>query len=175
MESLGRPNRPKIGTKSSLEAFFSQKLDFSKYSPRSSESMKMTPRRRPRRPKIGPRRLQDDLDNHLFSSSFLSSILVRLGSDFGSILAPSWPPFGSQHRPKCRASADPVELKTTLTTHDGPRRPQEAPKTPQEAPKSRPRTSKTPKRHPKTPQDDQKSTQHTPKTTKNRSSHLIIS
>ena len=122
----------------------------------------------PRRPKIDPRRLQDDLQDLLFSTSFLSSILVRLGSDFGSILAPSWPPFGSQNRPKCRASADLVELKTTLTTHDGPRRPQEAPKTPQEPPKSRPRPSKTPKRPPKTPQNDQKSTQDTPKTTKNR-------
>ena len=82
----------------------------------------------PRRPKIDPRRLQDDLQDILFSTSFLSSISVRLEFDFGSIWAPSWPPFGSQNRPKCRALAGLVEPKTTLTTHDGPRRPQEPPK-----------------------------------------------
>ena len=108
----------------------------------------------PRRPKIDPRRLQDDLQDLLFSTSFLSSILVRLGSDFGSIWAPSWPPFGSQNLHKCRGSADPVELKTTLTTHDGPRRPQEAPKTPQELPKSLPRPPRSSQERPKDPPKD---------------------
>jgi len=48
----------------------------------------LTPRRHPRRPKIDPRRLQDDLQEILFSTSFLSSILIRLRSDFCLILAP---------------------------------------------------------------------------------------
>ena len=123
----------------------------------------MTPRRHPRRPKIDPRRLQDNLQEYLFSTSCSTSILVRLGSDLGSILAPSWLPFGRPKLAQVGCSARPVELKTTLTTHDGPRRPQEAPKTPQEPPKSRPRPSKTSKRPPKTPPNDQKSTQHSPK------------
>ena len=156
-------------SKSPLEALFFKNVNFHEISAGVVSGAFPGP---PRRPKIDPRRLQDDLQDLLFSTSFLSSILVRLEFDFGSISAPYWPPFGSQNRPKCRASADPVELKTILTTHGGSRRPQEAPKTPQEPPKSRPRPSKTFKRPPKTPQNDQKSIQHTPKTTNNK---IIIS
>ncbi len=38
------------------------------------------------RPKIAPRQFQDALQELLFSSSFLSSILVRSGLDFGCLL-----------------------------------------------------------------------------------------
>ena len=121
----------------------------------------MTPRRHPRRPKIDPRRLQDDLQELLFSTSFLSSILVRLGSDFGLILAPL-------EAPKWRASAGLVGFFMTLKAHDGPRWPQDRPRRPQDpprCPKSRPRA---PQRPPRPPQNDQKSTQDPPKTTENR-------
>ena len=121
---LTPPNRPKIGPSrllKPLEASFVQKHEFSRnIGRRSVWRASRAPRRHPRRPKIDPRRLQDDLHDLLFSTSSLLSILVCLGTDFGSILAPSWLPFGSQNRPKCRASAYLVELKTTLTTHDGP-------------------------------------------------------
>ena len=121
----------------------------------------MTPRRHPRRPKIDPRRLQDDLQELLFSTSFLSSILVPLGSDFCLILPPL-------EAPKCARSAHLVGFKTTLKAHDGPRWPQDRPRRPQDpprCPKSRPRA---PQRPPRPPQNDQKSTQDPPKTTENR-------
>ena len=44
--------------------------------------------------KMALRSPQDDLQEHLFSSSFFASFLVRLGSDFAS----SWPPFGRPNR-----------------------------------------------------------------------------
>ena len=101
------PNRPKTDLKSSLDLFFLQKRDFSKSNPRSRESTKMTPRRSPKRPKIDPRRLQDDLQELLFSTSFSTSILVRLGSDFCLILAPP-------EAPKCRRPAGTNGSKMTL-------------------------------------------------------------
>ena len=126
----------------------------------------MPPRRHPRRAKIAPRRLQDDLQELLFSSSFLSSILVRLGSDFDFNLAP----LG---RPKAAIRGDLRPLKLPKTTHDdqdGLKMPQDAPKTPQDPAKSRPRLPKVPPRppsdppkrpkiDPRHPQNDQKSTQ----------------
>ena len=121
----------------------------------------MTPRRHPRRPKIDPRRLQDDLQELLFSTSFLSSILVPLGSDFCLILPPL-------EAPKCRGSAGIFGFFMTLKAHDGPRWPQDRPRRPQDpprCPKSRPRA---PQRPPRPPQNDQKSTQDPPKTTENR-------
>ena len=67
------------------------------------------------RPKIAPRPLQDDLQECLFSSSFLSSILVRFCSHFGchvgSLAGASWAP-----------SPDLVELKTTKMNPCRPKR-----------------------------------------------------
>ena len=117
------------------------------------------PSRHPKRPKIGPRRLQDDLQHHLFSSSFLSSILAPLGSHFGLILAPLWLPKGRQ-------SPQIVGLKTTLngprppkTAQDGPKTLQDPSKTAQEPPKTPQRPPTRPKNDPRHTQNDQKSTQ----------------
>ena len=111
----------------------------------------MTPRRHPRRPKIDPRRLQDDLQEVFFSHRFLSSILVGLGSDFGS-------QKGAPREPKsvifgidfsliftCRSKIAPRAAKR------GPRAPQERPRAAQEEPKSGPRA---PKRAPRAAKSD---------------------
>ena len=82
-------------SKSPLDTSFVQKREFSRNLTFSNKkSPKMTPRRHPKRPKIGPRRHQDDLQEHLFLTSFLTSILLPLGSHFGLILAPLGPPKG---------------------------------------------------------------------------------
>ena len=89
-ELLGGQNRPKmgqVGLKTALETIFFEKREFSRNTFKTNEkSTKMTPRSVPRRPKIIPRRLQGGLEEVLFSHRFLSSILVRFGSDFGAIL-----------------------------------------------------------------------------------------
>ena len=129
----------------------------------------MIPRWLPRRPNIDPRLPQDDLEELLFSTSFLSSILVRLESDFGSILAPSWTPYG----PKSGAWRGLLGLKRPKATHHGPRRPQDRPRRSQGPPRSlrdAPRAAKDPSRapsdspkrskiDPRHPQNDQKLTQ----------------
>ena len=104
---LTPPNRPKIGPSrllKPLEASFVQKHEFSRnIGRRSVWRASRAPRRHPRRPKIDPRRLQDDLRNLLFSSSFLSSILVPLGSHFGPILDHFWAPKTEPSRVLARA------------------------------------------------------------------------
>ena len=79
--------------KSALEALFVQKRDVSRNMTFSDgKRPKMPPRRHPKRPKIDPRPLQDDLQEHLFSTSFLASILVPHGCHFDLILTPLGPP-----------------------------------------------------------------------------------
>ena len=130
----------------------------------------MIPRRSPKRSKIGPRRLQDDLQD-LFSSSFLFSILVPLGSDFCLILPPL-------EAPKCRGSAGTVGFFMTLKAHDGPRWPQDRPRRPQDpprCPKSRPRApQKTPQTPPKRSKIDPRPSQNDRKSIHPSSSSLII-
>ena len=114
---LTPPNRPKIGPSrllKPLEALFFQKHEFSRnIGRRSVWRASRAPRRHPRRPKIDPRRLQDDLQELLFSSSFLSSILVRFVFDFGIL----WLPFGLHLGPllehKSARAPHPVGSKTT--------------------------------------------------------------
>ena len=133
LEPLGPPNRSKIGPSRLLTPYFYQKLRLSRNGIKTNtKPTKMTPRRPPRRAKIDPRRLQDDLQEHLFSTSFLSSILVRLGSHFGLILAPLW--ALKPGRPQ-----DPAGSKMTLnqprrskTAQDGLKTAQDASKTPQD-------------------------------------------
>ena len=52
----------------------------------------MNPRAATKRPKIDPKQPQDDLEEVFFSHRILSSILVGLGFDFGSLWAPFWEP-----------------------------------------------------------------------------------
>ena len=91
------------------------------------------------RPKMVPRPLQDDLQKLLFSSSFLSSILVRFWSQLGSILAPLW-------ASKAAASDLPygalLSLKRQKSTHGPPRCPKSRPRRTQD----RPRVPKNPPR-----------------------------
>ena len=68
--------------------------------------------------------------------------------------------FGTPNRAKCRGSTGLVEPKTTLTTHDGPRRLQDRPRSRQDPP----RPLQALKRHPRLPKD----TPRAPKTNKNR-------
>ena len=93
---LGGQNRPKmgqVGLKTALETLFFEKREFSGKALKTKVfSIKMTPRAVRKRPKIAPRRLQDDLEEVFFSHRFLSSILVGLGFDFGSLWAPFWEP-----------------------------------------------------------------------------------
>ena len=156
--------------KSPLKTTFFQKRRFSKKrapcGPQHDFGPPGAPKTTQDRPKIAPRRLQDDLQELLFSSSFLSSILLRLGSDFDFNLAP----LG---HPKAAGRGDLRPLKLPKTTHDdqdGLKMPQDAPKTPQDPAKSRPRPQKVPPRPPSDPpnrpnidprhlQNDQKSTQ----------------
>ena len=102
----------------------------------------MTPRRHPRRPKIDPRRLQDDLQELLFSTSFLTSILVPLGSHFGLILAPLGPPNAAPSREIAGSNMtlnDPWRLNAA----------QDRSKTASRPPKSLPRAAQDPPRPPK--------------------------
>ena len=97
--SQNRPKMVQVGLKTAFETVFFEKREFSRnIGRRNVWSVSRAPRRHPKRPKIAPRRLQDDLQEHLFSTSFLISILVRLGSHFGSILAPKGRPNEARRR-----------------------------------------------------------------------------
>ena len=87
------PRSAQDRTKSPLEALFFKNVKFHET---SAGVVSGAFPGHPRGPKIDPRRLQDDLQDLLFSSLFLSWILVCLGSDFGSILAPLWDPKSAQ-------------------------------------------------------------------------------
>jgi len=78
-----------VGLKTGLETILFEKHDFSRKALKTNrKSIKMSPRAPTKRPKIAPRQPQDDLEDSFFSHRFLSSILVRFGSDFGSLWAP---------------------------------------------------------------------------------------
>ena len=151
--------------KSPLVTSFFQKREFSRNLTFSNKkSPNMTPRRPLRRAKIAPRRTQDDPQEHLFLTLFLYSILGRLGSHFGSILAPLWAPKWRGAQGLAGSKINKIDPWRPMTTQDGS-------KTPQEPPKRHPRPPKAPKRLPRHPSDCQKrpkSTQDTRQTTKHR-------
>ena len=93
---LGGQNRPKmgqVGLKTALETIFVEKRECSRNLIKTNGfSTFLTPRSIPKRPKIVLRRPQDGLEEVFFSHRFLSSILVGLGFDFGSLWAPFWEP-----------------------------------------------------------------------------------
>ena len=119
----------------------------------------MTPRSVPKRPKMLPRRLQDGLEAVFFSHRFLSSMLVRFGSDFGAILEPFWEP-----------KSVILGIDFWMIFHVVPGSPQERPKSGQEPPKRGPRAPKSPPREaqerPRTSQECPKSGQEAPKSGK---------
>ena len=88
-------------------------------------------RRHPRRPKIAPRRLQDDLEELPFSSSFWPSILIRFGPRFGFILAPFW-------APKTAPKSIQTSIKNNLAARWPPRPLQDRPRASQDAPRTPP-------------------------------------
>ena len=87
---FGCQNRPKSGqvrSKMALEAIFFEKSEFSRKALKTNEkSTKMTPRAVTKRPKIVPKRCQDDLEEVFFALRFLHRFLVVFWSDFGVIL-----------------------------------------------------------------------------------------
>ena len=103
----------------------------------NEKSIKMTPRSVPKRPKMLPRRLQDGLEAMFFSHRFLSSILIRFGSDLGAMLEPFWEPksiiFGIDFWM--------IFHVVPGTPQERPRASQERPKSSQEPPKSGPRAA----------------------------------
>ena len=93
---FGRQVGPKSAldpSKTALEVIFFKNREFSRNLIKTNEkSITMTLRSVPKRPKMLPRRLQDGLEAMFFSHRFLSSILIRFGSDLGAILEPFWSP-----------------------------------------------------------------------------------
>ena len=91
---FGGQNRPKsvqVRSKMALEAIFLEKSEFSRKPLKTNEkSIKMTPRAVTKRPKIVPKRCQDDLEEVFFSLRFLHRFLVVFWIDFGVILGGFW-------------------------------------------------------------------------------------
>ena len=116
----------------------------------------MTPRRHPRRPKIDPRRLQDDLQEVFFSHRFLSSILVGLGSDFGS-------QKGTRRESKSVIFGIDFSLIFTCRSKIAPRATKRGPRAPQERPRAAQEEPKSGQERPREPQERQKVTQEAPR------------
>ena len=141
MEPFWPPKSGQDRPKTRLEATFFQKGRFSRnIGRRSVWSTSRSPRRPLRRAKIAPRRPQDDLQEHLFLTSFLSSIWGRLGSHFGSILAPLWAPKWRQSRGIVGAWINKIDPWRPMTVQDRPRPPQEPPGCVQDNPARGPQT-----------------------------------
>ena len=88
-----------VGLKTALETLFFEKRDFSRKALKTNEkSIKMTPRAVTKRPKIVPKRCQDDLEEVFFSLRFLHRFLVVFWSDLGVIFGGFWEAFGGPNR-----------------------------------------------------------------------------
>ena len=147
MEPLGLQNRAKIDpsrVKSPLDTSFFQKLEFSRnIGRRSVWSVSRVPRQHPKRTKIDPRQLEDDLRNLCFLSSFLSSILIPLWRYQGFILVPFWIP---KKHPTAVDQPTPNLLKPpqrSMSVPDGFKMAQDAPKNPRRSSQDPHMTSKT--------------------------------
>ena len=152
---LGRPSWPPSG---SWEPFFRKHVIFRNSSATAGRIGFVTSRGHRKRPKMGPRRSQDGLEEVLFRCWIFSSILVRFGTHFGAILGPQNGHFGDRFllffwtSPRGRPKSAPR----------GPKRLQKAPREPLWelkfailVPKRLPRGSKRLPREPKlTPRGD---------------------
>lgn len=139
-----------------LTTYFLKNVNFHEMQFRPGETHSATQRRVPKRPKICRRRLQDDLK---LSASFLMSILVPLGSDFGLILAPVW---ASQTGPS-RVVTTPRRAQSDLNNPWRPKTDPRRPQDPTRAAQDPPRPRKDPARPPKTIQNPPKTPPKQPK------------
>ena len=168
MEHFGHPNRPKIASSRLLNPHFLQKVDFQKNERHRGREHDFDPKTAPKttqdRPKTAPRRS---------SRAFFFRLRFRhrFWSVLGRNLASSWLPFGLQNRRKLERPTGLVELKTTLTTQDGPRAAQDPSKTPKDPPRPTQKTTQTP---PKRPKIDPRPSQNDQSSIHPSSSSLII-
>ena len=145
---VGRTNRPKFTPKCFLNACLHEKRGFcSRIGFSNTKMVFRTPRWPPKCPKIVPRRLQEGLGKHLFSTSFLPSILVRFWYRFGSLLAPFWASKTTlksiqksiKNRLAARWPPRPLQDRPRVS-QDAPRTPRDPLKTPQDPPKTLPKS-----------------------------------
>ena len=98
---LASPNRPKIDPSRLCERFFVEKCSKGGFSRnigrRNVWSVFSAPDRRPKRLKIDPRRLRDDLKEILFVASFWTSFCVVFRSHCDSKMAPKGRPRRAPH------------------------------------------------------------------------------
>ena len=119
----------------------------------SSSRPKIAPRwpqARSRWPKIGPRRLQDDLEERFFRSQKTTSILRRFGFVLGPILAPFAPPNAVLLAPFWRSKSIKKSIRNRAAQKVAPRSPRDRPRPSQDVPQTPSGPLKTPSR---TPQD----------------------
>ena len=83
LEPFSHPNRPNFGPSRLWTPYFFENVNFQKNERHPSESTILEIGVAQDRPKMALRSPQDDLQEHLFSSSFSCSILVRFGIHFG--------------------------------------------------------------------------------------------
>ena len=83
---LEPPSSLKMASRGVLKAYLCQKRRFCSHTTFSNTKTAFwTPRRRPKRPKIGPRRLQGSIEEHFWGSSKSYQILHRFQCRLGSI------------------------------------------------------------------------------------------
>ena len=179
-----RPSWIKIAPKHVLKAYLSRKREFSPDTTNSNTGeLFWNPRWRPTCPKIGPRRLQEALEEQFFRSWKSSQILTRFGSDFGWFWTPFWHLSSFPRRTFFALEVDLFLacflchiLVASKTAREAPKRPKTPPRAPQEAPRGpqeRPwRLQEGLKRSQdpvKRAQDPPRSTQEAPKDTEDAS------
>ena len=88
-----------VGLKTALETIFFEKSECSRKALKTNiKSIKMTPRAVTKRPKIVPKRCQDDLEELFFSLRFLYHVFVVFWSDLGVIGGGFWAALGGPNR-----------------------------------------------------------------------------
>ena len=144
-----------------MEAYQDQKREFSQNIANSNTgALILTPRWPPKCPKIGPRRLQEALEDDFLALENRLKICLVLGVDFGRF----WPPKAP---PKVGPQVQRSGLEVGLFLHVvlmlfwiASKTTQEAPNGPRDPPKSTPRGSKSP---PRAPQEAPREPQETPR------------
>ena len=145
--SLLAPKSSQVRSRTRLERLSSSKSLFSKKNERRvGHSTILTPRRHPRRAKIGPRRLQD-LPKTILKSVFS---LLKIAFDFDSFWDRFWLHLGSQLLPLWHPFRIKIDQKIDPKSDCSKSRPKIAPRPPKTAPRC-PRTPQEPPRCPPGP------------------------